>query len=556
MDKSDFYNSSFYDLNSMGSIKSARKILPIVLDILPHVNSAVDFGCGIGTWLSVFKEIKRENCHIQGYDGKWIDQSKLLIPKEYFATIDFEEKIHIEKTYDLSISLEVAEHVPAKNAKLFVQKLVLSSDFVLFSAAVPFQRGDNHINEQWQSYWSTIFLEFDFLSLDCIRPTIWNDDDVEFWYRQNIFLYVKKNKLDKCNLNKELFLNSHFPKDIIHPDNYLWYYMSSKDKNIEDKVPFFSLIVAVYNVEQYLKRCLDSIIHQTYSGIEIILINDGSTDNSGKICDEYAEKDNRIIVIHQQNSGLGEARNVGMRKAIGEFLIFVDSDDWINTFSCEKFYQIIRKRPDIEIICSSFIEFVKKGVKEVRYFNFDDESEIFVTGIDFWKMQLKNENIAFAVWHKVYSRNFLLNNQLDNQINTYAEDFLWTPRIMLLAKKVVVTNFIFYTYFYREGSLDRPMTTLNKLSNAKIAIEICHKNENLFINVPDEELNSLWSRYLFNYYFNRIKEDKLYKRKYKHFYDVNFLMRNAQTKIEKMQVILFRVIPTLYFRFFKQGNLQ
>ena len=91
-----------------------------------------------------------------------------------------------------------------------------------------------------------------------------------------------------------------------------------------------SIIVPVYNVEKYLNECIDSIIAQTYSNIEIILVNDGSTDASGKICDEYAEKDGRIKVIHQVNAGLSAARNAGMAVATGEYLYFVDSDDYVD----------------------------------------------------------------------------------------------------------------------------------------------------------------------------------------------------------------------------------
>ncbi|HJA50079.1 MAG TPA: glycosyltransferase, partial [Candidatus Fusicatenibacter intestinipullorum] len=91
-----------------------------------------------------------------------------------------------------------------------------------------------------------------------------------------------------------------------------------------------SVIIPVYNVEKYLKRCLDSVINQTYKNLEIILIDDGSTDNSGKICDEYAQKDERIIVIHKENGGVSSARNKGLDICIGDYISFIDSDDWIN----------------------------------------------------------------------------------------------------------------------------------------------------------------------------------------------------------------------------------
>ncbi|MBZ7954711.1 glycosyltransferase [Campylobacter sp. W0018] len=98
---------------------------------------------------------------------------------------------------------------------------------------------------------------------------------------------------------------------------------------MKENKPFVSIIVPIYNVEKYLRQCLDSIVKQTLENIEIILINDGSTDNCGKICDEYALKDKRIKVVHKKNAGLGAAYNTGLDLATGEYIGFVESDDWI-----------------------------------------------------------------------------------------------------------------------------------------------------------------------------------------------------------------------------------
>ena len=103
-----------------------------------------------------------------------------------------------------------------------------------------------------------------------------------------------------------------------------------------------SIIVPVYNVEKYIKKCVDSLITQTYSNLEIILVNDGSPDNSGKICDEYAQSDSRIKVIHKANGGLSDARNTGIDIAEGQYIFFLDSDDWIDCQCIEKLHNLIK----------------------------------------------------------------------------------------------------------------------------------------------------------------------------------------------------------------------
>ena len=104
-----------------------------------------------------------------------------------------------------------------------------------------------------------------------------------------------------------------------------------------------SIIIPVYNVEKYIRKCVDSILSQTYKNLEIILVDDGSLDNCGKICDQYAKIDNRVVVIHKQNGGLSSARNIGIEKATGEYLMFVDSDDSLEKIACESLINITNK---------------------------------------------------------------------------------------------------------------------------------------------------------------------------------------------------------------------
>jgi hypothetical protein len=213
-----YYNGEFYDSQMDGSVKSAKIVLPVILEMLPSVNSVVDFGCGAGTWLSVLKNLGISE--IKGYDGAWAEK-KLLIPRESFTSVEFDkEAIKIDRKYDLAISLEVAEHLPESSAHNFIKTLTDSSDIVLFSAAIPFQGGTNHINERWQSYWRDIFDMYGFVGTDFPRRRLWNEPDVDICYRQNIALYVKKERLETVAIPMEYFLDKG-QMDCVHPELYI-----------------------------------------------------------------------------------------------------------------------------------------------------------------------------------------------------------------------------------------------------------------------------------------------------------------------------------------------
>ena len=187
------YDRDFYAGRHAGTVHSARTILSILMERIPEIHSAVDVGCGIGTWLSVLREKGVED--IQGVDGDWVDPEMLEIPRERFLRIDLGvSAVKLPKRYDLAISLEVAEHLAPDRAKEFVSSLTALSDHVLFSAAVPFQGGRNHVNEQWQHYWIELFRAVDYEVHDFIRPGVWDDERIPFWYKQNLFLFSNRNK--------------------------------------------------------------------------------------------------------------------------------------------------------------------------------------------------------------------------------------------------------------------------------------------------------------------------------------------------------------------------
>lgn len=213
------YGYDFYKDRHRRTIYSANKVLGIVTDILPEIHSAVDFGCGVGTWLSVLKNHGVNK--LQGLDGPWVKSELLEIPQHDFRQINFQEIIELDQRYDLAITLEVAEHLTDTIADKFVSSLARASDFVLFSAAIPHQGGTGHVNERWPDYWSDLFAQQGYVALDFIRSKIWNDRKIPIWYRQNIFLFVKQDRLGDVKLSALNSYGSCGPISVVHPETYL-----------------------------------------------------------------------------------------------------------------------------------------------------------------------------------------------------------------------------------------------------------------------------------------------------------------------------------------------
>jgi SAM-dependent methyltransferase len=175
------------------SQRSAREVVPVLLTFI-QPRSVVDIGCGTGAWLSVFYEQGVED--VCGVDGDWVDRDMLQIARERFLSSDLSKPLQIARTFDLAISLEVAEHIPPESAEIFVHSLTELSPVILFSAAIPFQGGTNHVNEQWPEYWAQLFQRRGYQVIDCIRPKIWDNTHVAWWYAQNMLLFIKNDRLN------------------------------------------------------------------------------------------------------------------------------------------------------------------------------------------------------------------------------------------------------------------------------------------------------------------------------------------------------------------------
>lgn len=207
----EIYDKNFYEHEGKSALSAAEILLPFIIDNL-GCKSIVDFGCGTGEWLSVAKRLGCQT--ILGVDGAYV-KSKLVIDDSEFVVYDLCKRIALQKKFDLAISLEVAEHISSDFADVFVENLISHSDVVLFSAAIPFQGGTHHVNEQYPSYWRKKFVQYDFEVCDCLRQIFWNDNRIEAFYRQNIFLYCRKEI--KNDLKGKLMNSDSRLIDFIHP---------------------------------------------------------------------------------------------------------------------------------------------------------------------------------------------------------------------------------------------------------------------------------------------------------------------------------------------------
>lgn len=226
-------------------------------------------------------------------------------------------------------------------------------------------------------------------------------------------------------------------------------------KNMIKDLMLVSIIVPIYNTAIYLEQCLDSIINQTYNNIEIILINDGSTDDSGKVCDAYAQKDSRIIVIHQENKGLAATRNIGIEVSTGDYIMFLDSDDWLDNDICEILVSALREHNVQISMCSYTREYPNKSIPKVVY----DTDKIFCGREILRKLcgpvdeELKYpENIECfnSMCGKLYPRELLLHTKVvDTAIIGPSEDLLFNLHVFLAIESVVYVNC--YSYHYRKN---------------------------------------------------------------------------------------------------------
>lgn len=206
-----------------------------------------------------------------------------------------------------------------------------------------------------------------------------------------------------------------------------------------------SVIVPIYNVEKYLTKCIESIINQTYKNLEIILVDDGSPDNCPIICDEYAKKDSRIKVIHKKNGGLSDARNVGLNIAAGEYIMFIDSDDFVEIDMMESMMNnMINSNVDL-VVCN--IKYIYDNSEKVKY----NQEDKILDKYEAMQEYIKDGIVQAVAWNKLYKRNLI--NGMRYKVGKINEDEFFTYKIVDRTNKIYYNSKPFYNYVQRNTSI-------------------------------------------------------------------------------------------------------
>lgn len=286
-----------------------------------------------------------------------------------------------------------------------------------------------------------------------------------------------------------------------------------------------SVIIPVYKVEKYLKRCVESVVNQTYKNIEIILVNDGSPDKCGEICDEYARIDSRIKVIHKENGGLSSARNSGLDIASGDYIMFVDSDDWLSEVSLEQLNEYIDM--DYDIINFKF-SFVKENSKELieTNNNIKDSYECdLITYID----KLFSGELNFFIWNKLYKKNLFDEVRFPEGRNY--EDLATIYKLYFNAKSIIVTDYTLYYYWLGNSNSITSNSTVKNMRDYLLSTKEIYKVNKNYLQINKRDFSNVDTWYkmmiiqlLINYTKSTNKNDALKR-------EILFELRNSKVRI-------------------------
>ncbi|MCR8925007.1 glycosyltransferase [Priestia megaterium] len=311
----------------------------------------------------------------------------------------------------------------------------------------------------------------------------------------------------------------------------------------KDKV---SVIVPIYKVENYLHRCIDSIINQTYTNLEIILVDDGSPDNCGKIADEYEEVDSRIKVIHKKNGGLSDARNYGMKHATGEFTIFVDSDDWLEKKMIENMVNSSSEYKADVVQSAFYYAYEDKLLFDNRYYSINN-APIILDNQTLMHELVINEKVKNFAWGKLYKTRII--KDIPFKKGVLFEDVFWTHKVMCKVNTFLLLHQPLYNYYQRDDSIVSTYTPRN-LDIIKGLKERHDFIEEFYEELTNESYKSILKMSLIHYNLllanRKIDRDGLYRKEIQKYIQNNyrFLKKSVENDSHLIQQLyLFSVHP-------------
>ena len=310
---------------------------------------------------------------------------------------------------------------------------------------------------------------------------------------------------------------------------------------VENRMVKFSIIVPVYKVEAYLDRCVDSLIHQTIDPeqLEILLVDDGSPDRCGALCDQYAEQYPFVKALHKENGGLSSARNYGVERASGEWIIFVDSDDYVEKDLCEVLKKEIRKYPALDTIVYNGLEEENGEASPVRRRPMTGSP---VNGKEYLLQHYKTRSLSVEAWLYAYRRDFLHKNHLQFKEEILHEDVEFTPRAMLQAEQVLELDQPLYHYIIRENSIS---TAKNMQKNIRDLYQTLEQQVRMAEHQPPE-LQKWMKNAALDSYLNMVQTARMYQKKYRPLLKKQFLRGKAATPWNHFRVLVCTCNVRLY----------
>lgn len=295
-----------------------------------------------------------------------------------------------------------------------------------------------------------------------------------------------------------------------------------------------SIIVPVYNVKVYLNRCIESLINQTYNDFEIILVDDGSTDGSGDLCDQYEKSHDFVHVIHKNNGGLSSARNAGIKQAKGEYLLFVDSDDYIEKQSLEKLIHEAEKN-NCDIVCANAYKVSENSCVEKAKRR--QNLVLPCDGLTFVSESIKQGAMLMCAPFALYKKDLILHNSIFFEEGIFHEDELWTPQVYLKAKSVSYIDYVFYYHWFREGSI---MNSGWNEKHTKDIFYICETLYSIYKAIENKKIR---------WFMDRVGMLYLNAANLSQCADVNRALpfKSAKSIKNRIKGFLFMVSPKIYY---------